>query len=165
MTPLQQSGRAEAASYHGTTHGGGCVDGNHRDPTRTQQSCRCMLRAADSPLESLVVVLVFRSSDVRSPHKVRTEFLWTRSLVTRWSRAPGAISRPRKCRVLSCERLHCGVIGVTCISPGTLICLSPKSRSTLRLLQCPVPRQVHGRRWGRGARIYKKEGNPTQSPR
>ncbi len=37
LTPLRQSGRAEAASYRGAAHGGGCVDGNHRDPTRTQQ--------------------------------------------------------------------------------------------------------------------------------
>ncbi len=32
---------SEAAPYRGAAHGGGCVDGNHRDPTRTQHTCQC----------------------------------------------------------------------------------------------------------------------------
>ncbi len=36
LTPLQQPGRAEAAWYRGAAKSGGCVEGNHRDPTRTQ---------------------------------------------------------------------------------------------------------------------------------
>ncbi len=36
LTPLRQSGRAEAALYHGAASSGSCEDGLHRDPTRTQ---------------------------------------------------------------------------------------------------------------------------------